>query len=253
MKISIIIATYNSAKTVRDTLESVLSQTFKVYEYIIKDGGSTDATLDIAREYEPRFEGRMRIISERDKGIYDAMNKGIEASTGDIVGILNSDDFFSSNDVLETVAARFLEDPTIEAVYGDVHYVRADDISKRIRYYSSRHFNRKKMLMGYMPAHPSFYAKKECFQKYGTFDTTYKIAADFENLLRLIYIGDIKTSYIPKDFVTMREGGLSSSGFSSKKLIMKEHFRAFKENGIKYNKVLYMFRYLDKIYDLIKR
>lgn len=253
MKISIITATYNSAKTVRDTLESVLSQTFKDYEYIIKDGGSKDGTLDIVHEYEPKFEGRMRIISERDKGFYDGINRGYEAATGDILGLLNSDDFFSSDDVLEAVAARFLEDPTIEAVYGDVHYVKEDDISRRVRYYSSRHFNRKKMLMGYMPAHPSFYAKKECFQKYGTFDTTYKIAADFENLLRLIYLGGIKTSYIPKDFVTMREGGLSSSGFSSHKLIMKEHFCAFRENGVKCNKLLYMLRYLDKIYDLIKR
>ena len=252
MKISIVTATYNSSGTIRDTLESVLSQTFKDYEYIIKDGGSKDGTLDIVREYEPMFKGRMRIISAPDSGFYDGINRGYEAATGDVLGLLNSDDFFSSNDVLEAVAARFLENPSIDAVYGDVHYVKENDVSKRTRYYSSRHFNRKKMLMGYMPAHPSFYAKKECFQKYGAFNTTYRIAADFEHLLRLIYLGGIEISYIPKDFVTMREGGLSSSGFSSKKLIMKEHFRAFRENGVKYNKLLYMLRYLDKIYDLIK-
>ena len=133
MRISIITATFNSARTVRDTLESVLRQTYPDVELIVKDGGSTDATLDICREYEPRFEGRMRILSGPDQGIYDAMNQGIEAATGDVVGLLNSDDFYSADDILAVVAAT-LEETGCDAVYGDIHYVSDKDLTRPVRY-----------------------------------------------------------------------------------------------------------------------
>jgi len=253
MKISIITATYNSASTIRYTIESVLRQTCSDYELIIKDGGSKDETLDICREYEAKFEGRMRIISASDKGIYDAMNKGIETATGDVIGILNSDDFYTSNDVLQAVADAFVADNTIDAVYGDIHFVKDDDLTKCVRYYSSALFHRRWMRFGFMPAHPSFYCKKACYEKYGRFDTSFKIAADFENLLRLIFIGRIKTQYIPKDFVTMRTGGASTAGFNSRKTIMKEHLRGFKKNGIYSNAFLLSLRYFYKIYELIRR
>ena len=253
MKISIITATYNSASTIRYTIESVLRQTCSDYELIIKDGGSKDETLDICREYEAKFEGRMRIISASDKGIYDAMNKGIETATGDVIGILNSDDFYTSNDVLQAVADSFVADNTIDAVYGDIHFVKDDDLTKCVRYYSSALFHRRWMRFGFMPAHPSFYCKKACYEKYGRFDTSFKIAADFENLLRLIFIGRIKTQYIPKDFVTMRTGGASTAGFNSRKTIMKEHLRGFKKNGIYSNAFLLSLRYFYKIYELIRR
>ena len=250
MKITIVTATYNSSATLRDTIESVLSQTYLDYEHIIVDGKSKDATLDIVREYELRYQGKLRYISEPDKGIYDAMNKGIRMATGDVVGLLNSDDFYTSNDVLEHVA-RALSDPNVDAVYGDIHYVNDDDLTHCVRYYSSRVFRRGLMRMGFMPAHPSFYCRRAIYEKYGTFDTSLCIAADFENLLRLIFVNRIRAKYIPEDFVTMRTGGASSSGMVSHKQILKEHMIAYKQNGVYSNLLLEGLRYLYKIGEII--
>lgn len=251
MKISIITTTYNSGATVRDTIEGVLKQTYKDYELIIKDGGSKDNTIEICNEYLATFEGKMKVISCPDKGIYDAMNIGIQAATGDVVGILNSDDFYTSDDILETIAREMSVPDAPDAIYGDVHYVNGDDLTKSVRYYSSRRFTRKRMLMGYMPAHPSFYVRRECYEKYGTFDTSYRVAADFENLLRLIYVNEISMRYIQKDFVTMRTGGASSSGWQSYKRIMKDHFRAFRKNNIPLYYPLYFWRYVEKLFEFI--
>ena len=247
MKISIITTSYNSAHTLRDTMDSVLRQGYADYEYIVVDGASKDGTVDIIREYEPRFEGRMRWVSEPDRGIYDAMNKGLAMATGDVVGLLNSDDFYTSDDVLSTIAREFQSPDAPDAIYGDVHYVDEADTTKVVRYYSSRKFERKRMLMGYMPAHPSFYVRRECYTKYGCFDTSYRVAADFENLLRLIYVNKIRTRYVAKDFVTMRMGGASSSGISSYLRIAADHFSAFKNNGIRPKYVLYFMRYVKKL------
>ena len=246
MKISIITATYNSEKTLRNTLENILGQTYQDYESIIVDGASKDGTMDLVRELEPRFQGRMKWISEPDKGIYDAMNKGIRMASGDVVGLLNSDDFYTSNDVLETIAKTF-EGSDIDACYGDIHYVNDNDLEKCVRYYSSAKFTPKRMMYGYIPAHPSFYCRKEVYQKYGLFDTSFKIAADFEQLLRLIYVEKIKTEYIPKDFVTMRTGGASNASISSRIAIMKEHLRGFKKNGIRNNCFRLSLRYFSKL------
>ena len=251
MKISILTATYNSAKTLRDTMESVLRQNYKEYEYIIIDGASRDATLDIVKEYEPKFEGRLKYTSESDKGIYDAMNKGIKMATGDIIGILNSDDFYTSDDALQRIAEAF-EHNDIDATYGDIHYVNDDDLTKMVRYYSSAVFKRSFMRYGLMPAHPSFYCKREVYEKYGSFDTSYRIAADFENLLRLIFIHRIKTLYIPKDFVTMRTGGASTAGFASRRKIMRDHLKAMKNNGVYSNFFLLSLRYFYKIYEVLR-
>lgn len=250
MTISIITATYNSSRTLTDTLESVLRQSYTNIDYVIVDGGSKDNTLDIIRQYEPRFGGRMRWISEPDKGIYDAMNKGIRMATGDVVGLLNSDDFYTSDDVLENVA-KTMSDPNVDAVYGDIHYVNDNDLTHCVRYYSSRVFRRGLMRMGFMPAHPSFYCRRAIYEKYGTFDTSLRIAADFENLLRLIFVNRIRTKYIPEDFVTMRTGGASSSGMVSHKRILKEHMIAYKQNGVYSNMLLEGLRYLYKIGEII--
>ena len=252
MKISIITATYNSGKTVRDTLESVLRQTFSNYEYIIKDGGSKDDTLEIVKNYAPKFGERLKVISEPDQGIYDAMNKGFQMATGDVIGILNSDDFYTSDDALQVIADAFANND-IDATYGDIHFVNEDDLSKRVRYYSSAVFRRSFMRFGLMPAHPSFYCKSDVYEKYGAFDTSYKVAADFENLLRIIYVGNIKTKYIPKDFVTMRTGGASTAGLSSRTQIMKDHLRALKANGIYSNVFLLSLRYIYKVYELVRK
>ena len=252
MKISIITATYNSGKTLRDTIESILRQTYTDYEYIIKDGGSKDDTLDIVKEYAPRFGDRLKVVSEPDLGIYDAMNKGFQMATGDIIGILNSDDFYTSDDALQVIADAFANND-IDATYGDIHFVNDDDLSKRVRYYSSSVFRRSFMRFGLMPAHPSFYCKKTIYDKYGAFDTSYKVAADFENLLRIIYVGNIRTKYIKKDFVTMRTGGASTAGLSSRTQIMRDHLRALKTNGIYSNVFLLSLRYIYKVYELVRK
>ena len=268
MKISIITATFNSGRTVGDTLESVLGQDYGDYELIIKDGGSKDDTLDICRSYEERFAGRMRIIEGADGGLYDAMNQGIAAASGEVVGILNSDDYFTSNDILTIIAEAFELHPYIDAVYGDVHYVKGNDTSKIVRYYSSRLFRPSWMRMGFMPAHPSFYCKKSVYDKYklngrkiagfkgnpdcAYFNTTYPVAADFEKLLRMIYIGNIKMLYVGRDFVTMRTGGISQRGMLSHKQINRDHMRAFRENGVYSNYFLISLRYCYKVLELIK-
>lgn len=267
MKISIITATFNSGRTVADTLESVLGQDYGDYELIVKDGGSVDDTLEICRRYEPRFGGRMRIIAEADKGIYDAMNQGIAAATGDVVGILNSDDFYTASDILSEVARAFGEHPEIDAVYGDVHYVDEHDTKKHVRYYSSRHFRRWQMRLGFMPAHPSFYCRRSTYEKYrldgraiegfkgnpdcAYFNTTYRIASDFENLLRMIFVHRIRLQYVGRDFVTMRTGGASSSGMASHRQINRDHMRAFRENGVYSNYLLISLRYCYKVAELL--
>ena len=252
MKISIVTATYNSGRTLRDTIESVLRQSFVDYEFIIKDGGSRDNTLAVIQEYAPKFGDRLKVVSEPDMGIYDAMNKGMQMATGDFVGLLNSDDFFTSDDSLMTIA-NTLKQNDVDAVYGDIHFVKDSNLAKCVRYYSSAHFRCPLMRFGMMPAHPSFYCKKSVYEKYGFFDTSYKIAADFENLLRLLYLGKIKTRYIKKDFVTMRTGGASTAGFASRKQIMKEHLRALKEHGVYSNACFLSLRYIYKLYELVRR
>ena len=251
MKISIITATYNSGRTVRDTIESVLRQTYTDFEYIIKDGGSKDDTLEIVKEYAPQFGARLKMVSAPDQGIYDAMNIGLHMATGEVIGILNSDDFYTSDDALQTIAHAFAH-YDIDATYGDIHFVNNNDLTKCVRYYSSAVFRRWMMRFGMMPAHPSFYCKRSVYEQLGAFDTSYRIAADFENLLRLIYVGNIKTKYISKDFVTMRTGGASTAGLSSRTQIMKDHLRAMKANGIYSNVFLLSLRYIYKLYEVLR-
>lgn len=251
MKISIVTATFNSGKTVRDTIESVLRQSYQGIEYIIKDGGSSDNTLDICREYEPRFGGRMKIISAPDKGIYDAMNKGFEAATGDIVGILNSDDFFTSNNVIARVADVFDTDLSLDAVYGDIHFVKDENLSKCTRFYSSRYFRPWLLRFGFMPAHPSFYCKKAVFDKYGLYDLQYRTSSDFEMMVRLFAEAKIRAKYLNMDFVTMRAGGESTAGLASKKRVNNDISCSLKAHGIYTNQLMQVVRYLWKFCELL--
>ena len=250
MKVSIITATYNSGMTLCDTIESVLRQSYGQIEHVIVDGGSNDNTLDIIREFEPQYKGRLKWISEKDRGIYDAMNKGIALATGDVIGILNSDDFYTSDNVVE-ILARTLEETGSDAVYGDIHFIDDRDLCRCVRYYSSKGFRRWKMRLGWMPAHPSFYCRKAIYEKYGNFDTSYKIGADFENLLRFIFVHRIQIVYVPIDCVTMRTGGASTQGFKSHRQILSDHQRAFKKNGVYSNIFFEGVRYLEKVWELI--
>lgn len=250
-KISIITATYNSGATIRDTMESVLSQNYPDFEQIIVDGASTDNTLDIIAELEPRYKGSLKWVSESDKGIYDAMNKGIAMATGDVIGILNSDDFYTEPGVLSKVAIAFNEDG-LDAVYGDIHFVDCDDINHSVRYYSSRSFARWQMLFGIQPAHPSFYCRKSIYERHGDFDTSFPVASDFEHLLRLIYINKIRTRYLPFDFVTMRTGGASTNGLRSHLRIQRDHYMAYRKHGMVMAQLFDWLRYPIKIVRLIQ-
>ena len=249
MTISIITATYNSASTVRYTFDSILSQTYHNIDYIVVDGGSQDGTVDIIKEYEKRFDGRMRWISEKDNGIYDAMNKGIRMAKGGLIGILNSDDFFTSDDVLYTVAENLTED--LDAVYGDIHFVQPDNLNKCVRYYSSRNFRPWAVRFGYMPAHPSFYIRRCIYERYGLYSLEYKIAADFDMIVRLFCKYKIRAKYIEKDFVTMRTGGISTSKISHRILITREDARACRSNGIYSNFLFCSIKYLTKVFEFL--
>lgn len=251
IRFSIIVATYNSEKTLADTFESLLRQSYQNYEVILCDGASSDNTMRIVDSYRARFGDRLRAVSEPDKGLYDAMNKGIDRATGDIVGILNSDDFYTSSDVLERIVKVFAGNPLLEAVYGDVHYVKPSDLNRTVRYYSSRLFRPRYMRMGFMPAHPSFYCLRSLYSTYGKFRLEYNVAADFDQLFRLLFINRIRTQYIPMDFVTMRTGGVSTSGLKSHVQILKDHVRTFRSQGVEVSYALFAIRYACKCGELV--
>lgn len=253
MKISLITATYNSAETLRDTIQSVVNQTFKDIEYILVDGGSNDDTIAIIKEFEPLFDGRMLWISERDKGIYDAMNKGIGMATGDVVGILNSDDFFASDSILQCVHDTFGQDASLDGVYADVVYVDKNDITKTLRRFSGEKFTRKRLCYGFMPPHPSFYVKRSCYEKSGPYSLKYPICSDYDMFVKMIWELNINTKYIPKVFVTMRSGGASGNGISVHKRIMRERIACVKEHHLPSNALKQSIRYFEKIVSLLKK
>ena len=251
MIISIITATFNSEATVRDTIESVLWQTYQDYEYIIKDGGSKDNTLEICRSYELKFGGRMKIISSPDKGIYDAMNQGIEVAMGDVIGILNSDDMYYDERVLERVA-RVLDNDEIGCVYGDLQFVDANNTTKVVRVWKGSEYVDGSFRKGWHPAHPTFYARREFFQKYGAFDTTFDVSADFELMLRYMERYHVKGQYIPRNFVKMRIGGESTGSIRS---IIKGNInilRAFEKNGCKHPPFYTVRRLIPKAIGVLK-
>lgn len=252
MKISIVTATYNSSKTVRDTIESVLSQTYKDYEYIIIDGVSKDNTLEIVKEYEPKFEGRMKIFSEKDKGIYDAMNKGFQKATGDVLMLINSDDLFARPDAVEMVVRQFENHPEVDGVYADLYYVSQNNINNIVRVWKTG--QQKSMRYGWLPAHPTFYVKRECYEKYGYFNLNYPLAADFELMLRFVEGHGIKLTYLPEYLVKMRLGGATSKNIQNIYRQDVETIRAFKENNLPGGSIMYLFwRYLPKIKQFFRK
>lgn len=243
--ISLITVTFNSAATLRDTLQSVLAQSYSNIEYIIVDGASKDGTVDIIKEYEPKFNGRMRWISEPDKGLYDAMNKGFRMATGDVVGIINSDDLLAEPDAVEKVMRCFDENPDIDAVYANLYYVAQNDTSKIVRHWISG--KQRSFRYGWHPAHPTFYVKREVYQQYGLFDLEFKFAADFELMLRLIEKENIKLFYLPEPLVRMRLGGTTSKNLTNIKKGNIECIKAFRKNGLKVSRLYPLFRLLPKL------
>jgi len=211
MNFSIITATYNSAVTVRDTLESVASQDYGNVEHIIIDGLSTDNTLAIVKEY-PHVQA---VFSERDRGIYDAMNKGIARAGGDIIGILNSDDFYFDRKVLSRVAETFRR-TGCDAVYGDLVYIDQVNVNKVIRYWNAGLYKPGSFKWGWMPPHPTFFVKREMYEKWGNFNLQLKTSADYELMLRFIHKHNIRLEYIPSVLVKMRIGGVSNVSLSNR-------------------------------------
>lgn len=228
MKISIITATYNSAATVRDTLTCIANQQYPNIEHIIVDGVSKDNTLAIVNE----FSHIAKTISEKDKGIYDAMNKGVQLATGEVIGILNSDDFYTNTGVLSKVATAF-DDPAVEAVYGDLQYVKADNVDVVTRTWKSGTFKKKNLYYGWMPPHPTFFVRRHIYEKCGLFNTTLRSAADYELMLRVLLKFNTRVQYIPEVLVKMRAGGMSNASLKNRLRANKEDAMAWKLNGLK--------------------
>ena len=261
MKISLITACYNSAGTIRTAIESVLSQKGVDVEYIVVDGGSKDGTVDIIKEYSTHSTCSTRLtftwISERDEGMYDAINKGIKMATGDIVGILNADDMFESEDTLAKIAAQFEgtgngEHGTerIDALYADIRFVK-DDLQTTSRYYSAKHWKPWMLQWGKMPPHPSVYIRRELFGQYGLYKLGYDIAADYELLIRYLRMAKLNTRYLNACLVRMRMGGKSTRGWKSFKTLNKEIVRGNLENGYFCCFPMLLPKYLFKIFEFI--
>ena len=227
MKITIITATYNSAATVRDTLASVQSQSYPDIEHLIIDGASSDATLSIVRE----FNHVAACHSQKDRGIYDAMNRGISYATGDIVGILNSDDVYVNNTTIASVIQVFAETGA-DAVYGDLNYVQADDLNKVVRRWRAGAFDSQSFKWGWMPPHPSFFVKRELYEKFGKFNLEFRSAADYELMLRMAHKHQISCAYLPQVLVKMRIGGVSNASFKNRIRANREDLRAWQVNDL---------------------
>jgi Glycosyltransferases involved in cell wall biogenesis len=245
--ISVITPVYNGASTIADCLKSIGSQT-QACEHIVVDGASNDNTLEVVK----KFRHVARVISEPDKGIYDAMNKGIADATGDIVGVLNADDFYIDDQVLAKVADAFDAHP-VDAVFADMVYVRPQNLDKIIRYYSGANFSLGKFAYGWMPPHPTFFVKRECYLKYGYFKVDYRIAADFELLARFMVKHRISYYYLPRVIIKMRTGGVSTRNFNSNLILNREVLRACKENGVATNMLKIYSKYLIKCMQLVSR
>ena len=229
IKVSIITVTYNSAETLEQTLLSVIQQSYKNIEYIVVDGKSTDGTLSIIEKHKGNIS---RVISEKDNGLYDALNKGIELATGDVVGILHSDDFYIDNKVIERYVQAFLES-NAEAVYSDLYYVDKNDTDKIIRRWKSGEFKSNSFINGWMPPHPTFFVKKEVYKKHGKFNLEFKSAADYEIMLRFIQKRAITVYYLPEFTIKMRVGGKSNASVQNRIQANLEDRKAWQINNIK--------------------
>ena len=244
MKISIITVSYNSEKTIKDTLESVLGQTYDNYEYLIIDGKSTDDTLKIVKEYEKKFKGKLKYISEKDKGLYDAMNKGIKMASGDIIGIINSDDILAHKNVFKKVVDNIKVN---DGVYSNL-LMLDEKLDKPYRLFKSHKVSKK---LGWHMPHPTLYLKKEVYEKYGNFDTNYRIAADLDFMLRLIN-NNVNLKYVNDYFVYMRSGGASTNGIKGYYKSFKDSYKVLKRNNIKFPFITNCIRVIQKFVERLR-
>lgn len=228
VSISIITSSFNSQDTIVDTMKSVASQNYEFIEHLLIDGSSTDATLVLANQHSiPNFV----CFSEPDNGIYDALNKGIQFATGDVIGFLHADDFYPSIDVVSKIAQAF-EDPSVQAVYGDLHYVLKDQPNKVFRYWKTGSFSLSKLFQGWMPPHPTLYIRRELYDRIGGFDTSYRISADYDSILKIFSDPSLVSVYIPEVLVKMRTGGASNRSLSNIIQKSREDLRALRSANV---------------------
>lgn len=249
MKISVITACYNSANTIGDTMRSVRNQTYGNIEHIVVDGGSKDNTLKVVAAEGSHVA---KLISESDSGIYDAMNKGLALATGEVVGFLNSDDVFADSGVVSRIVQAMVN-PAIEACYGDLVYVTQDDMNKVVRYWKSREYSHGLFDHGWVPAHPTFYARRVLYQQYGGFDLDMRLAADFDILLRFFEVHRITSVYIPEVLVKMRLGGATNASFGNVFRQNKEIARAFRKYGLNAGIKPLAFRLMARLLQFLRR
>ena len=243
MKVSIITVTLNSELYVADCLASVKAQKYQNIEHIIIDGGSTDKTISIVN----KFSNIKKVVSEPDKGIYDAMNKGINFATGDIIGFLNSDDLYSNIEVLSSIVEKFKSDFSLDACYADLIYVDQLNVSKTIRYFKSTEFKDDLFSKGWCPPHPTFFVRKSVYERFGKFDLSYKIASDVDLMMRFLEIHKVKSLYVPNVWVKMRIGGTTNKSLKNIWLQNKEILNSFYKNGLSINPISFF------IYKIISR
>ena len=228
LRFSIVTAVRNRAGTVAATMESVRAQTWRGVEHIVVDGASTDGTLSVLNRYRDSIA---QLVSEPDRGVYDALNKGIRRASGDVIGFLHSDDEYASPSALAQVAAAF-EDPRVDAVYGDLVYVSKNNPDQVVRYWRAGAYSRPKLALGWMPPHPTFYVRRELYEQLGGFDTRYRIAADYDHMLRLLWRGAVRPAYVPQVLVRMRTGGMSNRSLFTMLQKSCEDFAALRQNQL---------------------
>jgi len=249
MKITIITVTYNCEKYLDQCIQSVLNQSYKNIEYIIVDGKSKDNTIDIIKKYENQIT---KWISEPDKGMFDALNKGMKMATGDVIGVLHSDDVFASEDVLETIANAF-EKNDVDTLYGDLNYVYEEDIFKIYRKWEGKPFDRNLFKSGWMPAHPAFYFKRSLLEKYGDYEIEFYSASDYEFMARYLFKHNLSTVYLPKLIIRMRRGGLSNNSFLKRIEANRNDYKAMKANGIPFPLFVSILKPLSKLHQYFKK
>ena len=249
MKVSLITVTYNSEKFLEECILSVVEQDYKNIEHIIIDGNSTDNTISIIKRNEKHIT---KWISETDRGMYDAINKGIKMATGDIIGILNSDDVLASPDVISAIVKAFAEQ-NVDTLYGDLEYVETDDTTKIYRVWKGKHYKRTRFKTGWMPAHPTFYIKRELIDIYGGYQNHYYSAADYEFMARYLYQHKLTSFYLPKLIVKMRRGGQSNNNIKKRLRANRRDYLAMKKNNIPFPFFVSIIKPLSKLHQYYKK
>lgn len=248
-KVSVITVVFNNRQFIESAIKSVLSQSYKNIEHIVIDAGSKDGTIDIINKYKDKIA---KFISEPDRGIYDGMNKGLRLASGEIIGTLNSDDIYADSEVVEIVV-KIMEAKKVDVCWGNLVYVDKNDTSRIIRHWKSSEYKEGRFKRGWMPPHPTFFVRRRIYEKYGIFNLNFKIAADYELMLRFLQKYKVSSCYIPKILVKMRKGGKSNKSIANYIKANLESYRAWKENGLKINPLRILLKPLSKIIQYFKK